>query len=84
MYMENQDMNNETQVFKIKTYYKTELAHLYFPHMQDWRNALRQLRRWIAEYPGLKARIDAMGCKKGGVYFTPKVVEELVEAFGEP
>lgn len=72
------------ETFKIRTYYKTELAHLYLPHLADWRNALKQFHRWIAACPGLQARIDALGCKKGSVYYTPKVVRELVEAFGEP
>ncbi len=69
-------------MFILRTYGRTELALLYNPTMLPG-SAYRKLRQWIAHYPGLQERLDSLGQPNARLY-TPRQVEAIVEALGEP
>lgn len=64
--------------FSIRTYSKSELAMLYFPHMTP-EGALKALKRWIKINP----RLSKMKLNKGK-HYPPNVVRKMVSEFGEP
>ena len=77
-------MNNEAkQVFRLKTYGRTELALIYSPNLTP-KGALARLNGWIRLYPGLEQQLKATGFKWSQRYFTPAQVSLITEALGEP
>lgn len=69
--------------FEIRAYGRTELAQMYLPHLSPGR-AWRKLREWLAVAPGLEGRLAALGYTDGQRMWTPRQVEAIVEALGEP
>lgn len=66
-----------------RSYGVGELAQLYSPDRSQ-EAARRLLRHWIASAPGLEARLQAMGWRKGAKTLTPQMVREIVLAIGDP
>ena len=73
----------EIQGFKIRSYYKGELALLYSPELTE--NAARvKLMKWIALQPRLVQQLQELGFKRTTKVLTPLMVRYIVEAIGEP
>ena len=70
------------EAFKCRVYGHTELAQLYLPNITP-KSAWRAFKKWLKKFPGLWARLEAMGawCRR---VFTPAEVRLIVEAIGEP
>lgn len=66
-----------------RSYYKSELALLYFPG-SDPHAATCRLMGWIRRCDELRARFDACHSSKYAKFFTPKEVALIVEYLGEP
>ena len=70
--------------FEIREYWRTELAQLYSPKISP-EAAWRKLKGWIAYYPGLTERLQALGYRhRQQRTFTPAQVRAIIEAIGEP
>ena len=69
--------------FIIRSYSYCELAMLYFPNSTK-KSASAQLGRWIRANEKLKFNLRETGYKQGRKLLTPRQVEILVIAFGEP
>lgn len=67
---------SEQMSFKVRAYYKSELAMIYCPRMPR-RNALRRFNRWLEKNPRL-----AYLLKKNDL--TPSQVQQIVDEIGEP
>ncbi len=61
---------------KIKAYYKSELAMIYFPQMTK-RGAMRRLNNWLRINKNLAYLVDVND-------FTPLQVQQIVDEIGEP
>ena len=70
--------------FEIRSYGKSELAMLYFPHAQTTSGALSNLRFWIRKCRDLDNALRACGMAQQAKSFTPKEVALIVEYLGEP
>lgn len=70
--------------FKIKSYGKSELALLYFPHCQTKRGALRNLNYWIKHNKELVRELKECGMPVKSKSFTPREVALIVVYLGEP
>lgn len=69
--------------FRIRAYGRTELAQLYAPDLTP-QSAYRRLRQWIAYYPGLCERLNAMSTNAKSRIWTAPQVAEIIDALGEP
>lgn len=69
--------------FTIKSYYKTELALMYHPHLSG-HAAIVKIRRWINRNPELKRRLQEVQVSPMNHTYTPKEVAIIVEFLGEP
>ncbi|WP_203558278.1 DUF4248 domain-containing protein [Bacteroides sp. 224] len=69
--------------FKIAAYGKAELARLYNPGM-SYQSSIKTLKVWIREANGLYDALLATGMNPRAHYFTPRQVQLIVEALGEP
>lgn len=69
--------------FKIRSYGYGELALLYFPNNSK-RSASTQLGTWIRMNEKLKSDLKNAGFFPGKKILTPKQVELIVSAIGEP
>ncbi len=63
-------------MFVIKSYYRKELALLYFPDSANARAACQNLRRWLHE----NHFRDALHKK----ILSPKTVRQIIDLLGEP
>lgn len=73
-----------TAEFEIREYGRTELAQLYAPDITP-EAAWKKLKGWIAYYPGLTERLQALGYRPAKQRtFTPAQVRAVIEAIGEP
>ena len=70
--------------FEIRSYGKSELAMLYFPHAQTAEGALSNLRFWIRRCRDLDEALKACGMARQSKSYTPKEVALIVEYLGEP
>ena len=70
--------------FEIRSYGKSELAMLYFPHAQTTEGALSNLRFWIRKCRDLDEALKACGMARQAKSYTPKGVALIVEYLGEP
>ena len=70
--------------FEIRSYGKSELAMLYFPHAQTTEGALSNLRFWIRKCRDLDQALKACGMARQAKSYTPKEVALIVEYLGEP
>ena len=66
------------EIFKIRTYGRTELAQLY-PQA-----AFRKLNQWIDFHPTLRHELHALVPSDRVRTYTPAQVRLIVEALGEP
>lgn len=69
--------------FKIRTYEKAELAHLYNPNM-PLVSAMRKLRSWIHRNKQLSAALIEAGENKRDHSYPPRQVALIVDYLGEP
>ena len=69
--------------FRIRTYAKAELAHLYNPCMTI-PAALRTLARWITGNKTLATQLSVLEYNHRSRIYTPKQVKAIVEHLGEP
>lgn len=69
--------------FLVKTYSKSELAHLYCPDI-SLCSALRLFKTWIEQNKELHNKLIETGYKPRNRYFFPKQVELIKEYLGEP
>ena len=70
--------------FEIRSYGKSELAMLYFPHAQTANGALSNLNFWIRKCRDLHEALKACGMARQAKSYTPKEVALIVEYLGEP
>ena len=70
--------------FEVRSYGKSELAMLYFPHAQTANGALSNLRFWIRKCRDLDEALKACGMARQAKSYTPKEVALIVEYLGEP
>ena len=75
---------NPKDTFEIRTYGKSELAMLYFPEARTPSGALNNLNFWIDTKPGLRKKLRKLGMSKKAHFYTPREVELIVTASGEP
>ena len=68
--------------FTIRTYGRAELAQRYCPNVAPM-TAYRKLNVWIDMYPNLRSELKALGAGRSRTY-TPRQVQKIVEALGEP
>lgn len=76
-------MKEQDTDFHIRAYGRTELAQLYNPHLAP-STAWHRLRAWIAACPGLSERLRETGLTGTERTWTPRQVQMIVEALGEP
>jgi len=69
--------------FRIRTYTKAELAHLYNPCMTI-PCALRTLSKWITGNRSLVTQLSTLEYNRRSRIYTPKQVKVIVEHLGEP
>ena len=67
----------------IREYGRTELAMLYFPHIES-ESAWRKLKNWIEGYPALERELSKAGYEKRQRCFTPYQVQIIVDYIGLP
>lgn len=68
----------------IREYGRTELAMLYFPHIEPG-SAWRKLRNWIELDPALASRLKKSGYQQSSQrHFTPNQVRLIMEHIGWP
>ncbi len=70
--------------FRIRPYFKRELAELYFPDTVNTRSAVANLRNLISRNPELMQELSKVRYKPYSKIFTPKQVSILVRYLGEP
>ena len=69
--------------FKLQTYYKSELAMMYFPQ-SDKRNAVQNLKRWIRKCTQLTRELKVAGYMPTRKFYSRREVELIVKYLGEP
>ena len=80
----NRANGSPVKPFEIRSYGKSELAMLYFPHAQTAEGALSNLRFWIRKCRDLDAALKACGMAPQAKSYTPKEVSLIVHYLGEP
>jgi hypothetical protein len=68
---------------KRNSYSRSELAALYLPDFTP-RAAIRQINNWMGVHPWLKKRLLEAGADDHTRFYTPRQVEIIFEALGEP
>lgn len=76
-------MEEEKSTFIVRTYLKSELAHLYNPQFTV-KNATQVLRRWILHNAELHAALLCQGYQDRNRSFTPRQTETIIHFLGEP
>jgi hypothetical protein len=76
-------MNESEKPFKIRSYGFGELARLYSPDTSV-SSANRKLHRWIRINTMLQSRLAELGFNPSLRVLSPKMVQEIVDAIGEP
>lgn len=67
----------------VKTYQKSELAHMYNPNM-TYSSAMRTLRAWIKHHKVLSRELEKTGYVPSQHKFIPKQVELIFTYLGMP
>lgn len=71
-------------IFKIRTYGRTELAQIYCPGLCR-QAAFRKLNNWIDFHPTLRSELSMRWFLRDKVRtYTPAQVRLIVDALGEP
>ena len=73
----------QEEKFKVRAFGYGELAQLYFPNIAK-HSATIQLSRWIRLNEKLQVELKASGHKPWQKLLTPKQVELIINAIGEP
>lgn len=73
----------EEYKFIVRTYAKSDLAHLYCPEV-PLNSALRIFKSWINQNLELSEKLTQTGYKSRNRYFCPKQVEIIRDYLGEP
>lgn len=73
-----------TDNFEIRTYGKSELAMLYFPHAETTTGALSNLSFWIRRNKKLVKALKRCGMPPKSKSFTPKEVTLIIHYLGTP
>lgn len=76
-------METEKSTFIVRTYMKSELAHLYNPQL-TLKNATQVLRRWITHNAELHQALLRAGYQEHNRSFTPRQVQIIIDILGEP
>ena len=71
------------QPFHIRTYKKSELAHLYNPN-ECLKVALQILRRWIVYNLTLLQELEQEGYRARNRLLSPRQVATIIRYLGEP
>ena len=71
------------QPFHIRTYKKSELAHLYNTNV-CLKVALQILRRWIVYNPPLLQELEQEGYRARNRLLSPRQVATIIRYLGEP
>lgn len=71
------------KAFVIRTYFKSELVHLYLPQTPI-NTALRIFRNWLARNSELSRELAAAGYVSSSRIFTPRQVALICRYLGEP
>ena len=74
----------ESNMFKIKSYGKSELALLMFPKMSNPNAAQDKLLRWIKKDPRFHRRLVGLGSTKNDNDYNPLQVRLIIDRFGAP
>ena len=74
-------MNSE---FPVRSYGKSELALLYFPHTDNPKVAVNHLMAWIRRCTPLMDDLTASGYKRSDKFFSSRHVKMIVDHIGEP
>lgn len=69
--------------FEIKCYRKSDLAHIYFPEMQQ-DSAVRKLMRWVKKCKGLMPALEAVNYDAQCQWLSAQEVRLIVENLGRP
>lgn len=75
--------SNTNETFRLRQYGHSELALAYCPHLAP-QSAWRKLKSWLQKHPGLREYFFTRNNLRGNRSFTPREVEMIVEALGEP
>ena len=75
----------EEKIFVARCYGKAELAHLYFPGLND-KSGLQKLNRWIKRCTYLYGELmqEGFGYQPQAKAFTAREVRIIVRYLGEP
>ena len=73
-----------SNMFKVKTYGKSEFAWLMFPKMRDPRAAQDKLLRWIKKDPRFHKRLLRLANTKDDNDYSKEQIKLLIDKFGEP
>ena len=76
-------MKEEKGTFTVRSYTKSELAHLYNPQL-TLKNATQVLRRWILHNAELHAELSLLGYQDRNRILTPRQVKVIDDHLGEP
>jgi hypothetical protein len=76
-------MTMKNEDFKIRPMKKWELAQMYKPNVLR-ASAVRSLRRWITDCPGLERELDTTDYSPKNREFTAAQVEIIVQFLGRP
>ena len=71
------------EIFKIRTYGRTELAQLYCPALCP-QAAFRKLNQWIDFHPTLRHKLHALVTPDRVRTYAPAQVRQSFEVLGEP
>lgn len=74
---------NQLENFEIRAYTKKELSLLYFPDSTP-HSAVNRLMSWIKNANDIHEELAETGYKKTSKWLSPRQVQLLVDAFGEP
>lgn len=69
--------------FRVREYGRMELARLYSPDITG-DAAWRKLKKWIEICPGLIDSLKSLGYDSAQRTFTPRQVQTIINALGEP
>lgn len=77
------DMQTEEKEWRIRPYYKSELAEAYAPYLTPG-SALNRLAQWIEHNTPLSEALAKTGYRRTQRVFTSRQVALIFEYLGEP
>ena len=76
-------MESEEKEWRLRTYYKSELAEAYAPYLAPG-SALNRLAHWIDTNTPLSEALAQTGYRRNPRLFTSRQVARIFEYLGEP